>query len=144
MPPKTPSTERNLNRNAPCPCGSQQPLQHCCLDFIEGTRLPPTAESLMRSRYTAHSLVAIDYLWDTWSPEQRLRSTKKDIRDWAESCDWLGLQILSTRAGTESEDSGIVEFVAIFRQHGQLHQHHETSVFKKNLGKWFYVDHLEE
>jgi SEC-C motif-containing protein len=143
MPPKTPPINRNTDSNTPCPCGSQQSLQACCLDFIEGTRLPPTAESLMRSRYTAHSLVAVDYLWDTWSPEQRLRSSKSDIRAWAESCDWLGLQIRNTHAGAEYDDSGIVEFVAIFRQQGQLHQHHETSLFRKHLGKWFYVDHVE-
>lgn len=140
MPPKPPS----IDRNTPCPCGSQQMLGQCCLTFIEGTRSPATAEALMRSRYTAHRLVAIDYLWNTWSPEQRLRSTKSDIRAWAESCDWLGLQILSTRAGSPADEQGVVEFVAMFRQHGQVHQHHEVSLFKKSLEKWLYVGHLSE
>lgn len=95
----------------------------------------------MRSRYTAHKLLAIDYLWDTWSPEQRLRSSQADIRAWAESCEWLGLQIVSTRHGGPGDIKGIVEFIALFRQQGQVHQHHEVSQFKKESGKWLYIDH---
>lgn len=137
MPPKPllPTTD------TPCPCGTQKSLNDCCLSFIAGTRKPITAEQLMRSRYTAHKLLAIDYLWETWSPEQRLRSNKTDILTWAESCDWLGLQILATQQGGANDDTGIVEFIALFRQQGQMHQHHEVSQFKKVLGKWLYVDH---
>ena len=139
MPPKPPLT----TANAPCPCGSTKTLNTCCLPFIEGTCHAVTAEQLMRSRYTAHALLAIDYLWATWSPEQRLRSSQADIRSWAESCDWLGLQILSTHQGGAEDESGTVEFIALFRQQGQLHQHHEMSEFKKVLGKWLYLDHQQ-
>lgn len=97
----------------------------------------------MRSRYSAHVILAIDYLWATWSPEQRLRSSKSDIRAWAASCEWLGLQILATHLGGEADDTGIVEFIALFRQGGNVHQHHEVSQFKKSLGKWLYVDHQQ-
>ncbi len=97
----------------------------------------------MRSRYSAHALLAIDYLWDTWSPEQRLRSSKQDILQWAQSCDWLGLQILATHKGQAGDQEGTVEFIALFRQNGQLQQHHELSLFRKNLGKWLYVDHRD-
>lgn len=127
--------------DAPCPCGAQKTLNDCCLPFIEGSHNPITAEQLMRSRYSAHKLLAIDYLWDTWSPEQRLRSSKADILAWAESCEWLGLQIIATEQGGANDDKGVVEFIALFRQQGQLHQHHEVSQFKKILGKWLYVDH---
>ncbi|WP_323815543.1 YchJ family protein [Cellvibrio sp. NN19] len=139
MPPKTPS----IAPSSPCLCGSTRPLESCCQPFIQGHSKPATAEQLMRSRYVAHALLAIDYLWDTWSPEQRLRSSKDDIRAWAESCDWLGLQILSTQQGRADDNEGIVEFIALFRQQGQLQQHHEVSQFKKVLGKWLYVDHLQ-
>lgn len=97
----------------------------------------------MRSRYTAHTLLAIDYLWATWNPEQRMRSSKADIRAWAESCEWLGLQILATQRGGEADDTGLVEFIALFRQGGQVHKHHEVSQFKKSLGKWLYLDHQQ-
>lgn len=95
----------------------------------------------MRSRYTAHVISAIDYLWDTWHPAERLRSSKADIRAWAESCEWLGLNILRSEQGGPHDDQGIVEFVASFRHRGQMHQHHEISVFKKQDGIWLYVDH---
>jgi SEC-C motif-containing protein len=95
----------------------------------------------MRSRYSAHVLLAVDYLWDTWSPEVRIRSSKADIRAWASACEWLGLQILTTEKGGPGDNEGLVGFVAIFRQSGQLQQHHELSLFRKTGSKWFYVDH---
>lgn len=139
MPSKTPV----VNPLSPCPCGSQKSLANCCQPYILGQSWPETAEQLMRSRYSAHVLLAIDYLWDTWSPEQRLRSSKADIQQWAQSCDWLGLQILATDKGQSSDQEGTVEFVALFRQNGQAQQHHELSLFRKSLGKWLYVDHRD-
>jgi SEC-C motif-containing protein len=167
MPPKT----QNLAVSSTCPCGSLKSLGECCLPFIRGQLKPLSAEQLMRSRYTAHALLEIDYLWDTWSPEQRVRSSPADIHAWAESCEWLGLQILATEKGQANDDTGIVEFIALFHKkevrnkevhkkegrntevrnkeapsqgvHSQneLHQHHERSLFKKALGQWLYIDH---
>ncbi len=132
---------KQIPAHYPCPCGSQKILGDCCLPFIEGSITAPTAEALMRSRYTAHVILAIDYLWNTWNPEQRVRSSKQDIEAWASSCDWLGLRILDTQAGQPQDSEGLVTFVALFRQQGQLHEHHEVSVFKKVLHAWLYVDH---
>ena len=137
MPSKTPLPAVD----SPCPCGTQQPLKDCCWPYIAGIQSPITAEQLMRSRYSAHALLAIDYLWATWNEEQRSRSSQADIRAWAQSCEWLGLQILATQQGGAQDTTGIVEFIAIFRQQGEVHQHHEVSQFKKVAGKWLYVDH---
>jgi SEC-C motif-containing protein len=139
MPPKT----QNLAVSSACPCGSSKTLGDCCLPFIRGECNPASAEQLMRSRYTAHLLLEIDYLWNTWSPEQRLRSSPADIRAWAESCEWLGLQILATEKGLANDETGMVEFMALFRCEGELHQHHERSRFRKTLGKWIYIDHQD-
>lgn len=138
MPPAKP-----LDAQSVCPCGSKNSLGDCCLPYIEGKLLAPTAEALMRSRYTAHVLLAIDYLWNTWSAEERIRSSKVDIQAWASSCEWLGLQILETKAGGAQDNQGIVSFIALFRQHGELQQHHEVSVFKKTLHGWLYVSHTD-
>ena len=126
-----------------CPCGSKKTLDNCCLKYIDGTFPAPTAEALMRSRYTAHVLVAVDYLWKTWSPENRMKSSKEDIAAWARNCEWLGLQILTTEAGGEKDNEGIVSFIALFRQNGQLHHHQETSLFKKTIEGWQYIDHKQ-
>lgn len=132
-----------LNPESSCPCGSQIFLSNCCLPYIEGKLRAPTAEALMRSRYTAHVVMAIDYLWSTWCPEERIRSSKEDISAWASSCEWLGLQILETRAGKEQDKQGLVSFIALFRQGGQLEQHHELSVFKRVQQTWLYVGHQQ-
>lgn len=136
MPPAKPFAPESI-----CPCGSQKQLGDCCLRYIEHKALAPTAEALMRSRYSAHVLLAIDYLWDTWSPEERIRSSKEDVSAWACSCEWLGLQILETTAGKAQDNQGLVNFIAFFRQNGQLQQHHEVSIFRRVQQAWLYVGH---
>ncbi len=132
-----------LSPESACPCGSQNALGTCCLAYIERKSLAPTAEALMRSRYSAHALMAIDYLWDTWSPQERIRSSKEDIAAWASSCEWLGLQILETKAGKEKDKHGLVSFIALFRQNGKLEQHHEISVFSRPQQAWLYIGHQQ-
>lgn len=124
-----------------CPCGSQQTLGDCCQPYLSGKLLAPTAEALMRSRYSAHVLAEINYLWETWSPRERCHSSKQDIAAWAKSCEWLGLQILATTAGKACDQHGLVDFIATFRQHGRTEQHHEISVFERVQQAWLYVGH---
>ena len=45
-----------------CPCGGGVSYTHCCEPFHTGQALPPTAEALMRSRYSAFVLGLADYL----------------------------------------------------------------------------------
>jgi SEC-C motif domain protein len=144
MPPKKPLPNKSsVSIEQKCPCGSELSLTHCCLPIIKGIHPATTAEALMRSRYSAHSLLAIDYLWQTWSPEQRLRSSKEDIYQWAVSCEWLGLDIIACHQGLAEDDQGTVEFIASFQKNNQLCQHHEKSLFKRILGQWIYVDHAD-
>ena len=51
-----------------CPCGSGLELSACCGPYIEGKAKAPTAEALMRSRYTAHAICEYQYLTDTTHP----------------------------------------------------------------------------
>lgn len=136
MPPAKP-----FDPESPCPCGSNKSLADCCLPAINGLKPAATAEALMRSRYTAHALAAIDYLWDTWSPKQRKGSSKEAIAAWATSCEWLKLDIVETQAGQPDDHQGTVRFIAHYRQDGQTHQHHETSVFHQFARGWLYIDH---
>ncbi|MGA4815597.1 YchJ family metal-binding protein [Pseudomonas aeruginosa] len=46
-----------------CPCGSGDPLDDCCGRYHQG-HPAPTAEALMRSRYSAYALGLVDYLRD--------------------------------------------------------------------------------
>jgi SEC-C motif domain protein len=144
MPHKMPSTASSSEAQAqPCPCGSSLSLAHCCGKYLNGKTPAPTAEALMRSRYTAHVLLNIEYLWRTWSPELRQRSSQEAIHAWASSCEWLGLEILSTQQGLQNDSEGVVEFIAHFRQQNETHQHRETSYFIHTAQGWLYVDHQD-
>lgn len=140
MPPKTPALPL-ASPSAPCPCGSGKHLGICCLPYIQGAKAAPTAASLMRSRYTAHVLLAIDYLWETWDNSKRQRSSPEEIHAWASQCEWLGLEIIATDKGESKDMQGLVSFIARFRQDHAVHEHREISLFQRQAGRWVYIDH---
>lgn len=45
-----------------CFCSSQKSFESCCKPYLNGTQHAPTAEALMRSRYSAYVLHEVDYL----------------------------------------------------------------------------------
>ena len=130
----------NLPLSKPCPCGSENSLGQCCGIYLQGQLSAPTAEKLMRSRYTAYCLKNIDYLFKTEHPSRHLPNTRELIAATANSVQWLGLTIVATDAGQTADDKGIVEFMAVFKEGGQAAQLHERSRFVKEKGKWFYVE----
>jgi SEC-C motif domain protein len=124
-----------------CPCGNKQTYQECCEPFILGKSLPETAEQLMRSRYSAYTVVALDYLRDSLAPEGRKDFDAAATRKWAESTKWKKLSILSTKKGTSNDSKGTVEFCAFFETNGDDLQLHEVAEFRKEKdGHWVYVD----
>jgi SEC-C motif domain protein len=122
-----------------CPCGSTLPLDRCCGPLLDGEPAP-TAEALMRSRYTAHVHRRIDYLIATSDPATRGSVDRASVERWARDSEWLGLQIVSTARGTRDDDDGIVEFRASYRAAGVTTVHHERSRFRRHDGRWFYTD----
>ena len=81
------------DKAAQCVCGSGQPTHLCCLPYIEdASRNAPSAQALMRSRYTAYTLQHVEYLLRTWHPDTRPEhlTLDADIR-------WLGLKLKRTR-----------------------------------------------
>lgn len=123
-----------------CPCQSGKSFAECCGPFLAGTALPPTAEALMRSRYSAFATGNIDYLEETLLPGTRGDFNRAAAAEWAASSEWTGLQVRARDAGGVADEAGEVEFVAHFRQAGEERVHHETGRFVKNDGRWFYVD----
>ena len=81
-----------------CPCGSGSGFSGCCAPFLEGAAIAPTAEALMRSRYSAYTLGRDDYLLQTWHPAHRPESLNLDPEQ-----SWLGLKVLRTEHGGEAE-----------------------------------------
>ncbi len=119
-----------------CPCGHPKPYSECCGRWHDGPQAmqAPTAEALMRSRYSAFVLDKLPYLLATWHPSTRPAALEPNPSD----LKWLGLAIKQTA----SQDSAhaTVEFVARSRQAGRAHRLHEFSRFVREGGQWFYVD----
>ncbi len=123
-----------------CPCGSGQTLEACCGPYLTGATLAPTAEALMRARYSAFATSNIDYIEQTLLPETRADFERQHITEWAGNSKWLGLEVRSTEAGGAGDEAGKVEFVAHFSYGGQRHAHHELSRFVHRDDRWWYFD----
>ncbi|GAA3039227.1 YchJ family protein [Actinokineospora globicatena] len=117
-----------------CPCGTGLPYDECCGRAHSGTPAP-TAEALMRSRYTAFTLGDVDYLTRTWHPDTRPVDLTLDPDQ-----RWTRLDILSTEAGTPFHTAGTVEFRAHYTRGGHRDSLHERSRFTRENGKWLYLD----
>ncbi len=125
---------------AKCHCNSGLEFDNCCGPVLSGEKPAATAEALMRSRYSAFCCGEIDYLSESLHPNHRSDHDVAATRRWAENADWLGLEIRSTRDGGENDDEGEVEFIVNYREDGVVRHHHEISRFKKQAGRWYYVD----
>lgn len=123
-----------------CPCGSGLPYESCCEPFLIGKDKPKTASALMRSRYCAYAMGAIDYLFRTSGPKIQKEFNAEDSRKWAESAKWSGIEILKMTDGEEKDETGMVEFIAHYSVNGTDFDHHEVSQFAKIHGDWRFID----
>ncbi len=94
----------------------------------------------MRSRYTAFVRSAIDYLMTTHDASTRAGLDRASLTRFARDTGWLGLEIVETERGGESETDGYVEFIARGVTKGVPFAQRERSRFRKVDGQWFYVD----
>lgn len=120
--------------NKNCPCGSGAQYENCCQPYHLNIKTAPTAEVLMRSRYSAFVLANAAYLYATTHVSKRKGNSKDAYLRSAKNTKWLKLEIIS--ASTDQ-----VEFKAFYLDE-KFHQDvlHEKSNFKLEDGKWFYVD----
>ncbi len=124
-----------------CYCGLPESFDKCCEPIINGKKLAKTAEQLMRARYSAYSIAAVDFLHDSLHPDSRDSFDAEATKQWAETSKWQGLTILEKKAGNENDSIGIVCFTASFEdENGKLHKHSEQSQFKKIDGNWYFCD----
>lgn len=93
----------------------------------------------MRSRYVAFTMANVDYLLRSHHSETRPVKERKRIKKWAESVQWMGLEIINTQSGEVTNDSGYVEFRALYLEDEQMKEIHEKSLFKREHEKWVYV-----
>jgi SEC-C motif-containing protein len=115
-----------------CPCGTGAAFAACCGPVLDGEPAP-TAERLMRSRYTAFVRGDGGHLLRTWHPTTRPARVDHDP-----GLEWVGLEVLRTEAGDVDDAFGVVEFRAAYvaEQPGVLH---EVSRFARTDEGWQYV-----
>ena len=118
-----------------CPCLSGEQYGDCCGRFHRGDAEAPTAEQLMRSRYSAFVVLDADYLLRTWHPDTRPSELEFDP-----AMQWRRLDIVSTSRGGPLDTEGTVEFAAHFRQDGERGVQQETSRFLREDRRWYYLD----
>jgi SEC-C motif domain protein len=129
--------EKNMEM---CPCGSQIAYNECCEPYITGKVPAPTAEKLMRARYTAYAKTAIDFIMSSTIEEKRKECDEKAIRNWSQLSTWHKLEIINVEKGGAEDSEGSVEFIAHFTEGGILKNYHEKGRFKKISDSWFYID----
>lgn len=123
-----------------CACGLGESTETCCLPIIKGERPAPTAEMLMRTRYSAYVLGEVDYILGTLHPEASNDVDREGTEKWSREAEWLGLEVVSTQKGAEEDEAGVVEFIARFRMDGVDREHHEQAQFARHRGRWYYLD----
>ena len=125
-----------IDDDARCPCGSGETYAACCGRFHGGHGTAPTAETLMRSRFSAFAAHDESYLLDTWHPSTRPVSLELDP-----ALRWYRLDVHGTSGGGPFDDEGRVDFTAHWRgPAGARGAQRESSRFRREGGRWFYVD----
>lgn len=120
-----------------CPCGSGQRYSACCGPYVGDGLAAPTAEALMRSRYTAYALGVDNHVFRTWHPSTRPADTTPDP-----SIRWVGLEVLDVTDGGTDDEEGFVTYRARWatpppdNQRGELG---ERSHFVRRAGRWVYL-----
>ncbi len=117
-----------------CPCGLDREYMTCCGRYIEGKQHAPTAEALMRSRYSAYAMKKADYILKTALESD----SRQAIEAWMERITFIQLEVVRTERGKALDKKGIVEFKAWFEEGGKRQRLHEVSTFVKRKGRWFY------
>lgn len=131
------AAQRGVAGESPCPCGSGERFDGCCGPILDGTPAP-TAERLMRSRYTAFSVGDVRHLRLTWHPR-----TRPDDLELDPGLRWTELEVLGASGGGAEDDDGEVEFRAHWRQGRERGSLHERSAFVRRGGRWVYVEALD-
>ncbi len=119
-----------------CPCGTKKDYLQCCGQFIEQGRLALTAETLMRSRYSAYVVADEAYLLRSWHESTRPAQLALD----GDTIDWVKLEVLAKNQGSPLDIHGTVEFIAHYQLQNKQRKIHEVSRFVKQNKQWFYVD----
>lgn len=129
-----------------CPCRALESkpldLADCCGPILSGKSQASTAEGLMRARYSAYAQKNMAFIDQTQIMLEGETFNQDDALKWAEGSEWKGMKVVSTKKGTESDNTGIVEFEAHYKDKasGKELVHKETALFEKSGSNWKFKD----
>lgn len=125
---------------AGCYCGSGVSYAECCGPIITGAKSAPTAEALMRARYSAHAVNEFDFLEESIHSTTREAVDREQMQQWSEAVQWEGMEVHSTEAGGENDEEGKVSFTAKYSVNGVEQELREDATFVREEGEWRYLD----
>ncbi|XVQ82958.1 YchJ family protein [Microbispora siamensis] len=131
---RTSRSRRAPRAGEPCPCGLPAVYGDCCGRFHAG-QAAPTAEALMRSRFSAFAVEDEAYLLRTWH-----HSTRPARIEFEQGMRWTGLEIEAVTGGSPIHADGTVTFRARYAYRGQPGEMREQSRFVRDEGAWVYLD----
>jgi SEC-C motif-containing protein len=118
-----------------CPCGSGKNFENCCEPIIALRQPAPSAEQLMRARFTAHVAGAQEFLHRSVLET----ANKPFVAQPDGGSPWTRLVIHSQEAG-KVPDMATVDFTAYYVAEGGVElAHDEKGEFKKHGDGWIYV-----
>jgi SEC-C motif-containing protein len=118
-----------------CPCSSGETFDACCEPYLTGSVDAPTAEKLMRSRFTAFAVGDVAYLRTSWHPDTAPAELELDPDQ-----RWYRLDILAADAGGLFDETGTVQFEARYKHPDGAGTMSEISRFVRVDGRWRYLD----
>ena len=116
-----------------CYCKSKKNFSECCQPHLSGEKKAPSAQELMRSRYSAYVLGDANYIVNTASKDKSSQDDIALIEEYAKSVKWVGLEIVQANVD-------VVEFKAYYEDNEGLKVQHERSNFIFEDGIWLYRD----
>jgi len=111
---------------------------------LQGTHIAPTPEALMRSRYSAYTLRAFDYIENTMRAKP-LRHFDRDATEKSgHDIAWDKLEVLEAFPVSATDTQGFVEFKAYYHTPQGSAYIYEKSRFIKLKERWYYVEGIDK
>ena len=117
-----------------CFCGSLKTFEKCCKPYHEGD-IAPTAEALMRSRFSAFATANATYIMQTQVDALNEGLDVQSFRQTLQRQKWVKLDIIDSKPDS-------VVFRALMIYNDTLYTLQENSLFEASEGKWLYCKAL--
>jgi SEC-C motif-containing protein len=91
----------------------------------------------MRARYSAYVKGDMAFLRQSLTSEGQAEFDEESAKQWSSRSTWKGLHVLGAE---EKGDEGVVRFKAYYELDGKAHEHHEVASFRREGGRWFFVE----